>query len=260
MQTWIDYNPDSEFWVHEQILRDPTRNVKLLISDHRHNPFVPDTLREKIEAIKDRDINLWKVYARGLTGKVEGLVFNNWHLYKPGQAEEDDNGLPKGARFLGYGLDFGFTNDPTSLIKMWAWGDDLLVREELYERGLTGSDINRRFKALEIDRRDQIIADGENRRLVTELGQYGWNTKLADKGPGSIEAGIDQLQRYKIWVLPGSPNMIKELRTYRWATDKDGKPTNKPVKFMDHTIDPMRYVARHTLKRPAREGRRYVFN
>lgn len=116
----IDYNPDSEFWVHEILLKDQSLSLELLISDHRHNPFVPDTLREKIEKLKERDLNLWRVYARGLTGRIEGLVYNNWRRFIPAPDQElTEEGVPREARFLSYGMDFGYTNDPTTLIKIW---------------------------------------------------------------------------------------------------------------------------------------------
>src|ERR1700761_4328676 len=67
---YIDYNPNSNFWVHEKVMGQP--NVQLIISDHRHNPFVPQALRDKVEGLKDIDYELWKVYARGLTGKITG--------------------------------------------------------------------------------------------------------------------------------------------------------------------------------------------
>lgn len=260
---WVDYNPSSEFWVHEQLMKDPSVNWELLISDHRHNPYVPERTREKLEALKHRDMNLWKVYARGRTGKVEGLVFQNWDAFVPGpdQATDDTTGIPTGARWIGYGMDFGFTNDPTTLVGMWSIGDDqLLIKEYLYRTGMTGADINRELRDLKIDRRDEIYGDCADPRLIKELSQMGWNIKPSIKGPDSKAIGIDTLKRYKMLVMPGSPNMTKELRAYRWMTDKDGKPLNKPVEFMDHTIDPLRYIAASKLRKPKREGAHYAMD
>jgi phage terminase large subunit len=75
-QVFKDYNPTAEFWVHENLIGQP--EVELIISDHRHNPFVDNSIREKLEALKDKDFNLWKINARGYTGKLEGLIYMNW--------------------------------------------------------------------------------------------------------------------------------------------------------------------------------------
>jgi phage terminase large subunit len=259
IRSFIDYNPDSEFWVHEKILKDPNMEHQLFISDHRSNPFVTDLQRQKIENIKNYDLELWKVYARGLTGKVEGLIIQNWAPFKPKPGDElDPDGVPRGAKFLGHGMDFGFTNDPTTLMSMWQIDDEtLLIQERIYESGMTGADIHRRLKDLGISRSDDIWADSAEPRLIAELRQYGWRMRESIKGPDSIITGIDTLKRYKILVMPGSPNCTKELKSYKWATDTNGKPLNKPIPMNDHTIDPLRYIAAGTLRKPKREGRHY---
>ena len=89
IRTFIDYNPNAEFWAHEKYLGKP--GVQLLISDHRHNPFLRQATRDKIEALKLEDEELWRVYARGLTGKIEGLIFRHWFVVP---------GIPEGAKFL----------------------------------------------------------------------------------------------------------------------------------------------------------------
>ena len=96
-QVYIDYNPDTSFWVHEKII--PLDTTELIISDNRHNPFLNDKIREKIEALKERDESLWKVYARGITGRIEGLVLKKWFVVN--DSFEDK-------KLIGYGIDFGF--------------------------------------------------------------------------------------------------------------------------------------------------------
>jgi len=98
VQTFIDYNPSAEFWVHEKILTLPDTERRLIISDYRHNPFCPPSIIENILALKDIDPELWKVYGRGLTGKIEGLIYPKWTLV---------DAIPEGEYV--YGLDFGVT-------------------------------------------------------------------------------------------------------------------------------------------------------
>lgn len=253
----IDYNPDAEFWVHEILLKDESLSQELLISDHRHNPFVPQSLRDKIEKLRERDLNLWRVYARGLTGRIEGLVFNNWKRFVPAPDQElNEAGIPRDARFLSYGMDFGYTNDPTTLIKIWRLGESqLLLQELLYERGLTGAQISDRLKALGVDPRDPIYPDPSEGRLIVELRRMGWNFRNVERrdGLGLINTGIDILKRYELLILPGSGNLEKELRAYKWQTDSNGNPNNKPVDFMNHLLDALRYGTASLLNKPERK-------
>ncbi len=260
-RTFVDYNPDVEFWVHDILLKDSALKLEMIISDHRHNPFIPDSLHDKIERLKERDYNLWKVYARGLTGKLEGLVFRNWDNYSPGHGGDFlDNGLPIGTRFLGYGMDFGYTNDPTTLLGIWKKDKDLYIEEHLYDYGLTGKMIDERMTDLGISRTEEIRADSGDPRLIKELRGMNWNVKGAEKGPDSVMNGIDILQRYKIHLMPGSSHTQKEFRSYKWQVNKDGKSLNKPVDAMNHSIDAIRYGIHSVLKRPDNKGSRFGKN
>jgi phage terminase large subunit len=233
LQTYIDYNPNAEFWVHEHLLGKP--NVKLLISDHRHNPFMPPHQRGIIEALKDEDEELWKVYARGLTGKIEGLILRNWEVIDE---------LPEGVKAVGTGLDFGFTNDPTGILDVYKQGGALYLDELLYETGLTNPDIARRLNELNFNRSKEIIADSAEPKSIVELQRLGLKVSPAIKGADSILNGIDVLKRYKLYVTRRSTNLRKELSNYKWKVDRlSGKPMNVPVDIFNHLIDPLRYVA-----------------
>ena len=136
-RVFIDYNPNTGFWVHEKLIGKP--GVQLLISDHRHNPFADDRIRIKVEALKSQDIELWKVYARGLTGKIEGLVFNNWYVCEA---------IPPDARLIAAGLDFGFTNDQTGCLLVYKQNGELWINELFYQTGLTNTDISQMLHGL----------------------------------------------------------------------------------------------------------------
>jgi phage terminase large subunit len=127
---FLDYNPNSEFWVHNNLIGKP--GVELIISDHRHNPFLEESMSTKIESTKDEDPERWKVYARGLTGRVTGLVFNNWFIC---------DAIPHDATRIAVGLDFGFTNDQTGCIEVYKQNGELWIDELFYETGLTNKDV-----------------------------------------------------------------------------------------------------------------------
>ena len=226
-QVYIDYNPNAEFWVHENLIG--TEGVKLFISDHRHNPFVAQKIRDKIEGLRFKDMELFKVYARGMTGKIEGLVFRNFDIVDE---------IPLGAELIGAGMDFGFTNDPTTFIKVYRYNNELYLNELLYQTGLTNSDIIKKLQTLGIDRHISIVADSAEPKSIEDLRRAGFNIEGANKGPDSIRNSIDTLKQFKINITRTSVNAIKEFRSYKWI-----EGTNTPVDFNNHIIDSFRYVA-----------------
>lgn len=241
-QTYIDYNPNAEFWVHEDIIGKP--DSKLFISDHRHNPFVPQKIRDKIEALRYKDMQLFKVYARGLTGKIEGLVFRNFDIV---------NEVPLGSELIGIGMDWGFTNDPTTVIKVFRYNSEIYIDELLYQTGLTNADIIVKLNNLGVTRFNSIIADSAEPKSIEDLNRAGFNVEGAKKGADSIINSIDTLKQFKINITRNSTNTIKEFRSYKWATDSSGKTINKPVDFNNHTIDAIRYVALNKINKPTNE-------
>nr|WP_294796259.1 terminase large subunit [uncultured Mucilaginibacter sp.] len=235
-QIFIDYNPNTAFWVHDSVLG--RKGVELIISDHRHNPFVDDLTREKIESIKDDDYEQWKVYARGLTGKISGLVLTNWLLC---------DGIPPGSRLVAVGLDFGFTNDETGCLVVYQSAGALWINELLYETRLTNMDISKRLAEAGISKHTEIIADSAEPKSIEELRRLGWRVSGAKKGPDSIKHSIDLLKRYKLNITRNSVNLRKELERYKWRTDLSGKALNEPIDRWNHLIDPLRYVALNKL-------------
>lgn len=231
-QSFMDYNPSAEFWAHEEIIGQP--NTKLIISDHRHNPFVVQKIRDKLEALKYKDAEFFKVYARGLTGKTEGLIFRNFNVVDE---------VPLGAELIGCGMDFGFTNDPTTFIKVFRFNEELYLDELIYETGLTNQRVIEKLKSLGVTRQMGIVADSADPKSIREIELAGFRIEGAHKGPDSVVNGIDKLKRYVINITRTSTNTIKEFRNYKWSTDSTGKTLNVPVDFFNHSIDSIRYVA-----------------
>lgn len=231
---YLDYNPTSRFWAHDELIGKD--DVKLIISDHRHNPFISEEEHTRIENISDPELH--KVYARGLTGKIQGLVYTNWQLCDT---------LPETHKNRWIGIDFGFTNDPTAIVDVRLSQGQLWIDEIEYKTRLTNPDIAQVLKTNGIDSSMQIIADSAEPKSIQELRNFGFNVEPSQKGADSIKIGIDILQRYKLNITRRSKNIRKELLAYKWKQNNDGQPVNEPVDHFNHALDPIRYIALNKL-------------
>lgn len=235
-QIFLDYNPSARFWVHEQVMG--REGVKLIISDHRSNMFLTDEEHRRIEGISDPE--LWKVYARGKTGSITGLVFSHFNVVDELPPREE-------WKVSVYGMDFGFTNDPTTLVHLVLAHGEIWTDELIYQTGLTNPDIARLMKEAGLTGRDEVIADSAEPKSIHELCLQGMNVKPCRKGADSVINGIDILKRYTWNVTRRSTGLRKELLAYKWKQDRDGSLTSQPLDGFDHSIDACRYAASETL-------------
>lgn len=238
---FIDYNPSARFWVHEQLIG--RHDVELIISDHRQNHYLTEQLHNMIEGIEDDE--LWKVYARGATGSISGLVFSHYNIVEALPPREE-------WKMSVYCLDYGFTNDPTTLQHLVLAHGEIWTDELIYSTGMTNPMIAERSKALGLTRADTIIADSAEPKSNAELRSMGLNVQGCVKGADSIKNGIDILKRYVWNVTRNSTGIRKELQNYKWKVTKDGVTTNQPVDCFNHGIDAVRYGALEKLKVAAR--------
>lgn len=234
----LDYNPSDEFhFIYEKIkLRD---DAEFFITTYKDNPFLDIETVNEIERLRFVDDNYWKIYGLGQVGSSQALIFRI----------NECNSIPPEAKFLSYGMDFGFTNDPTTLVAIYQQGDNIYLKELLYQTGLTNRDIDEKLRFHSVDRKE-IFADSAEPKSIEELYRMGWNIKPATKGQGSVNIGIDMMKRYQIHVTKDSVNMIKEFRNYKWQEDKNGNVLNTPVDMFNHTIDAIRYGLYDKLARP----------
>lgn len=235
-QIFIDYNPSSRFWVHEQVMG--REGVKLIISDHRSNMFLTDEEHRRIEGISDPE--LWKVYARGKTGSITGLVFTHFNVVDELPSREE-------WKVSAWGLDWGFSADPTALVHLVLAHGEIWTDELIYQTGLTNPDIARLMKEAGLTGRDEVIADSAEPKSIAELNRMGYFIKACKKGADSISNGIDILKRYTWNVTRRSAGLRKELLAYKWKTDRNGDMTNQPIDAFNHAIDAVRYAASETL-------------
>jgi phage terminase large subunit len=246
---FLDFNPDDEnIWINTELEQKrlfDKGDVEVIVSTYKDNTFLPKGLVEEIEYLEKTDPEFWKVYGLGQYGKKYGLIFESVNVVES---------IPEGAKLIGYGHDFGFTNDPSTTLAVYKQDGQLFIDELLYERNLTNQDISDRWRALSITKQHDIIADSAEPKSIEELYRLGWNVYPATKGPDSIKNGIDIIKRYKLNDTARSVNFLKETRSYKWAEDKDGQQLNKPIDYMNHTIDALRYLALNKLSESATGG------
>ena len=235
---FIDFNPDDEdIWINTELEQKRTNDkgdVETIVSTYKDNTFLPGTLVEEIEYLQQTDPEFWKIYGLGEYGNITGLIYENVTFIPA---------IPENAKFVCYGLDFGFTNDPTAVIEIWKHDKDIYLNEMIYENGLTNEDIANRLKELGVTRQQEVICDSAEPKSIEELYRQGINSKPAKKGADSIKNGIDILKRYKINVTNNSTNLRKEFRSYKWAVDRTGNSTGKPIDKFNHAMDAVRYGA-----------------
>jgi phage terminase large subunit len=236
-EVYLDFNPANEFWVHTELKDEPDSDF--LILTYKDNEALDQSIVEQIEKNRDKAktssywANWWKVYGEGQLGMLEGVVFSNWKTIDT---------IPKEARLLGIGLDFGYTNDPTAVIEIYAYNNQRIVNQIVYQNGLVNSEIAKRLPKNVI-----VYADSSEPKSIEEIRRLGITIKGVTKGKDSINYGIDVMQRQDYLVTNQSVDLIKELRSYIWDTDKTGRRLNKPIDFNNHAIDALRYHEMETL-------------
>lgn len=243
--TIIDYNPDSLFWGddyinennfitltfedNEYLSKSELRSILDYKTKGFYNTELPFDLLFKEENIKNKYwANKWKVYGLGMIGSLDGVVYSNW--------SEIDK-IPDDARLLGYGLDFGYTNDPTAIIEVYKWNDKRILNEICYSKGLSNAKIAER-----IPTKLPCYCDSAEPKSIDELKSLKVNAIGVTKGADSINYGIGIVQEENYLVTSSSKNLIDEFQKYTWAKDKKtNEPLNKPIDKYNHAMDALRY-------------------
>ena len=232
----IAYNPSfgTNHYIFTEIQTHP--EADLYISTFRDNPFLEKQLVEEIERLKEINPEYYKIYGMGMPGNNIGTIFSINIIDE----------VPEGAEFVAFGMDYGFSVDPTTLIAVSKIDKDLYIEELIYKKGMVTQDIINELKQLDIDR-NEIWGDSAEQRLIEEIYRSGFNIKPVKKGKDSVRLGIDLMQQYRLNVTKKSINTIKEFSEYVWMVDKNGNFENIPVDYSNHSIDAIRYVVMERL-------------
>ena len=223
---YLDFNPTTEFWFYDKVAnRD---DVDFTIVTYKDNEALDKQIVDSIEQRKG-NASWWKVYGEGQLGEVETRIYKNWKIIDE---------IPHEARLERYGLDFGYTNDPTAIVAIYYYNGGYILDEVTYQKGLLNKQIADIFTNI---KNCLIIADSAEPKSIDELKSYGLTVLPAQKGPGSVNRGIAFVQQQQISVTKQSTNIIKEYRNYVWITDKDGKILNEPDHLWSHSCDAFRY-------------------
>jgi PBSX family phage terminase large subunit len=234
--TIIDFNPRRRFWAHSELVGQS--HVDFITLNYLDNEYIPKGELESILWYKSKAestqspywINKYKVLGLGELGIADGLIFDNW-------TEKEE--LPTGAKYLGAGMDFGFSNDPTAIIKIYKYGDTIYLLESLYKKGLLNSVIARHILADEELRTNIIICDSSEPKTIAELKSYGIPLSGVRKGKGSIISGIGIMQECKLVAI--GKNLLEEFSNYCYQKDRSGESLGIPIDNWNHAIDAVRY-------------------
>lgn len=224
----LDLNPSLwQSWIYDLEGRD---DVDYHIITYKDNPFLPLVQVKEIEKLKDRDPNLWRIFGLGQKGLPTKMVFTHQQIYHE---------LPLDAKLLGYGIDWGYS-DPSTLVAIYKNNEGIYAEEKLYLKNITIPDFIYKIKDLNLNLRDDFIADSANPQAIEELKRNHINCKPVKKN--SILHGIDLLKRNNFFIHANSKNLLTEFQSYIWKTDKNGNNLDEPVDNHNHLIDGIRYV------------------
>lgn len=223
----VDYNPSfsDEHWLCE--LNKDSRTYHF-ISTYKDNPFLEQTIIDEIESLEHKNKVLWTVYGLGLQAMAEGLVFPEFEIIDE---------FPANAKQVAAGLDFGYSSDPTAIVKCGILDGRLYLDEQCYRTHMLTSEIIKELKKLGLF----VYADSADPRLIQEIANAGIIIFPADKYKGSVMGGLFKMMEYKLCVTKRSVNYIRELKNYVYEQNKDGKFINQPIDAYNHLIDGTRY-------------------
>jgi phage terminase large subunit len=241
---WLDWNPTNEFWFYTDVLEQRKDDINHITITYKDNEALEPSVVSSIEARKTNK-SWWTVYGEGKLGEVEGKIYKEWQII------ED---IPHEARLVRYGLDFGYTNDPTAVVAIYYYNGGYILDEILYQTGMLNSAIADVLKNV-----PQALtkADSAEPKSIEEIRQRGIQILPCTKGPDSIRNGIQVVQGQRISVTARSANIIREYRNFMWKTDRDGKYLSPPVaeSGFDHTMDAIRYGFEELIAEPRKPVR-----
>ena len=224
------YNPEipTDWWGLDYEKKD---NGCVLISTWRDNAFLDQRIIDSINSLKDTDEDLWLIYSESQIVPPREVVYVRPEIYSD---------LPQGIKYTYYGLDFGFSQDPSALIEVKVRDNEIYVRELIYQAGLTNQDIIHLMRELDLNRTNDIVADSSEPKSIAEINRGGFSLRGVKKGADSVLYGIQKVRQKKVFIHKDSHNLINEFENYRYKKDRSGRITNQ-TQGQDHLLDALRY-------------------
>jgi phage terminase large subunit len=218
------------------------------VTTYKDNIYLPKEMVKAIEELQFTNPKYYTIYGKGEFAANERAIYE-FDIVDSFEAE-----------FIAFGLDWGYSQDPTAVVAVYKNGNDLYLEEVMYDRGLVMNEIADKLTKLDINKSYEIWCDSSEPRSVEELYRSGFNAKAVKKGPDSIKFGIGVLKNYKLHILKQSQNLINEIYAYQYATDKHGYTTDNPEGGLDHLLDAARYVAMSKLSVKAQSKGTYAIS
>lgn len=249
-QITLTFNPWSEkHWLKKRFFDSKDNDILALTTNYKCNEFLGDDDRSIFGTMKEKNQRRYKIEGLGEWGIAEGLVYDNVE-----ELEFNVQEINKRPGVIAlFGLDFGYTNDPTAFIALLVDKENssIYIFDEIYKKALTNKDIYNEINYKGYTK-EKIVADSAEPKSIEELKRLGLRRiKAARKGKDSILFGIQKIQDYKIYVHPKCENAIVELNNYVWST-KEGQILNKPIDDYNHLLDALRYATENIGKRGLR--------
>jgi phage terminase large subunit len=240
----LAYNPTISpyHWLRQM------QDCERFVTTYKDNPYLPIEMVKAIEELQIKNPKYWAIYGKGEFAANDKAIYNF-------EVVDDYEG-----EFVAFGLDWGYSQDPTAVVAIYKNGNDLYLEEILYEKGLVLKDIADKLRALDITKSEEIWCDSSEPRSIEELYRMGFNAKAVKKGPDSIKFGISVLQNHKLHIQKKSQNLINEMYAYQYATDKHGYITDTPEGGLDHLLDAARYVGMMKLTQKAQTKGTYAIS
>jgi len=227
-QLIMTFNPVSKFnWIYKRFFNENKENVKKLHYTVMDNPFLvegdPDYIKE-LKDYEETDPNHYKIYFLGEWGELNGTIYRNWHIDKVPEVYDD----------IIYGLDFGFSESYTALVKIYRVGETYYLQQLIYERGLITADLIKKMNYLGISKTSEIYADGARPESIEEIKRAHYNIFRADKNSATVLEQIDYIKSLDITIDENSEDIITEQKSYIWKVNSSGESLNEPIKKYDH--------------------------
>ncbi len=233
--------PGSLHWLQRRFLQiphelskaviDPKTNALVLRTWYKDNFFCPEATRKVLEGYRETNPEKYKLWALGEFTKLEGVVFRNWDIVKevPPEVEKES---------IGVGLDFGFSSDPSAAVRLWVRGRELWVKQLLYKTDLYNDALYSELRAAGVGEYDTVTADSARPDIIADLYRLGLLGIVGVKKRANYKEDVaTRLQGYLIHFIEGDTDAIREVSTYSWARDKNGKQLPKLQDGDDHILD-----------------------
>ena len=231
---YLDWNPSHKFWYYTELQgRDDVEEITLTYKD---NEALSPEIVKQLESYREKALtstywsNWVSTYLDGELGKTEWNIYQDYNVIDK---------IPEEAKTICYALDFGYSQDPSALVHILKYNDEIIVDEVIYQKGLLNSDISNIMKTYGV--KGEIFADSSEPKSIQEIKRHGFNIRGVEKGRDSVVFGIQLVQQQKLNITRRSKNILDELDNYTWKKSRDGGYDNTPIDNFNHALDALRY-------------------